>query len=118
MSTTISPTLRDRSSPLSKELEDWNLSKKIEGMERVMIERALRYTKGNKVEAAALLGISRGNFYQKIYQYGIETQGLSLTPEVIKEALKEAGGNKAMAARKLGIGRKTLYNYLERMKIE
>ncbi|MBI2336470.1 MAG: sigma 54-interacting transcriptional regulator [Deltaproteobacteria bacterium] len=118
LSTTISPTLRDRSSPLSKELEDWNLSKKIEGMERVMIERALRYTKGNKVEAAALLGISRGNFYQKIYQYGIETQGLSLTPEVIKEALKEAGGNKAMAARKLGIGRKTLYNYLERMKIE
>ncbi len=114
----VSPTIKDRSSPLSKELDDWNLSKKVENLERVMIERALRYAKGNKVEAAALLGISRGNFYQKIYEFGIEAQGLRLTPEIIKEALKETDGNKAMAARKLGVGRKTLYNYLEKMKIE
>jgi DNA-binding NtrC family response regulator len=39
--------------------------------EREIIARALRATDGNKVQAAALLRISRKKLYAKIEKYGI-----------------------------------------------
>jgi len=39
--------------------------------ERELIARALRSTEGNKVQAAALLRISRKKLYAKIEKYGI-----------------------------------------------
>jgi DNA-binding NtrC family response regulator len=39
--------------------------------ERDLIARALRSTKGNKVQAAALLRISRKKLYAKIEKYGL-----------------------------------------------
>ena len=39
--------------------------------EREIIARALRTTDGNKVQAAALLRISRKKLYAKIEKYGI-----------------------------------------------
>lgn len=113
----VSHTIRERSNPMGDSPEEWNLNRKVSNLERVMIERALNHTRGNKVEAANLLGISRGNFYQKLQQYGLEAKNLKLTPQMIKEAIDECGGNKAMAARRLGIGRKTLYNYLEKIQL-
>ncbi|MHB1404397.1 MAG: sigma 54-interacting transcriptional regulator [Desulfitobacteriaceae bacterium] len=41
--------------------------------ERRAIIKALKTTKGNKVQAAELLGIHRANLYRKLERYGIET---------------------------------------------
>jgi len=42
--------------------------------ERRAIRKALRYTKGNRSQAAKLLGIHRTGLYQKMKQYGIERE--------------------------------------------
>ena len=39
--------------------------------ERTCILMALRETAGNKTEAAAILGISRKNLWEKMKQYGL-----------------------------------------------
>lgn len=41
--------------------------------EPLMIEEALRKTYGNKSAAAKLLGISRGTLYNKIKEYGLDS---------------------------------------------
>jgi len=41
-------------------------------LEKRQIQRALRETKGNRVKAAALIGISRATIFRKIREYGIE----------------------------------------------
>ncbi len=39
------------------------------GLERQILERALDKSRGNKLRAAALLGISRPGFYKKLQKY-------------------------------------------------
>lgn len=47
--------------------------KQIEDTEKQILLEALAQTKGNKTEAAQLLGISRSNIYQKLKRYGVVT---------------------------------------------
>jgi nitrogen regulation protein NR(I) len=44
-------------------------------LEKEMIERAIRRTSGNKVQAAALLGINRNTLRNKMERYGIHESG-------------------------------------------
>jgi two-component system NtrC family response regulator len=41
----------------------------LDKVERIHIEHTLKFTRGNKVKAASLLGISRTTLYEKIRQY-------------------------------------------------
>lgn len=54
----------------SESLTDMSL----ENMEKLMIRRALARTGGNKQAAAALLGISRTAFYNKLKKYGLASE--------------------------------------------
>ncbi|MFJ7829196.1 sigma 54-interacting transcriptional regulator [Peribacillus sp. NPDC097284] len=47
--------------------------KQMEDTEKEILLEALAQTKGNKTEAAQLLGISRSNIYQKLKRYGVIT---------------------------------------------
>ncbi|KAB2954142.1 PAS domain-containing protein [Heliorestis acidaminivorans] len=51
--------------------EPENLQSLLEQTEKNAIERALIKTKGNKVQAAQVLGISRAGLYQKLMKYNI-----------------------------------------------
>ncbi len=44
-----------------------------EESERILLERALDATNGNKLRAAKMLGISRKQLYAKIKKYDIDT---------------------------------------------
>lgn len=50
---------------------EWLADMSLESMEKWMIRRALARTGGNKQAAAALLGISRTAFYNKLKKYGL-----------------------------------------------
>ena len=41
-------------------------------MERRRVEDALRRAKGNRTEAAKLMGISRVTFWKRMQKYGVE----------------------------------------------
>jgi transcriptional regulator with PAS, ATPase and Fis domain len=43
----------------------------MEGVERQLLQEALQRVQGNKLQAAALLGISRPGFYKKLQKYGM-----------------------------------------------
>ena len=47
------------------------LAQAIDDLERSLIHAALKETRGSKVEAARLLGLSRTNFYAKLHKHGI-----------------------------------------------
>jgi DNA-binding protein Fis len=47
----------------------------LETVEIMLIERALAYTKGNKTQAARVLGISRNTLARRISQYGLDGKG-------------------------------------------
>ena len=94
---------------------DLNLSKQVAFFEKKMIERALQEAKGNKAQAAELLGISRLNLYQKIRNLEVESIKKRISTEDALKALEESRGNKALAARKLGIQRQTLYQKLNKI---
>jgi transcriptional regulator of acetoin/glycerol metabolism len=57
--------------------ECWTVSRRLlsplESMERDAIVQALLDSRGNKVKAAASLGMSRATIYRKIHEYGIVT---------------------------------------------
>jgi transcriptional regulator with PAS, ATPase and Fis domain len=57
------------------------LAQAIDDLERSLIHAALKETRGNKVEAARLLGLSRTNFYAKLHKHGIspEPEWISVT---------------------------------------
>jgi DNA-binding NtrC family response regulator len=67
--------LRIRMEPVFKELQE--LSRRSPGadlmseLEKIVIKRALQETKGNQVQAAVLLGISRNTLRSKIERYRI-----------------------------------------------
>jgi DNA-binding NtrC family response regulator len=44
------------------------------GLEKALIERALRQAQGNKTRAAEILGIHRRLLYEKIREYGLESE--------------------------------------------
>lgn len=52
-----------------------SLKKMVEAVERKTISRYLEETKGNKYQAARLLGISRTSLYEKMDKYGIVVSG-------------------------------------------
>jgi DNA-binding protein Fis len=64
-----------RMEPVFKELQE--LSRRSPGadlmseLEKILIKRALQETKGNQVQAAVLLGISRNTLRSKIERYRI-----------------------------------------------
>ncbi len=43
-------------------------------MEKLTIRRALRIARGNKSQAAKLLGLSRASLYRKLHKYGLEKE--------------------------------------------
>jgi len=46
----------------------------MEGVERVLIEKALEHTGGNKRKAAQVLGINRNTLSNKIKKYQLKTE--------------------------------------------
>lgn len=54
------------------ERKEKDVSLVIKDVERELIKRALTEAKGNKTQAAKLLGISRRTLFYKIKEYGIE----------------------------------------------
>jgi len=59
--------------PLSlSDPDDMNLRSRVEHLEREMITRALAQTRGNKTQAARLLGLSRYGLLKKIKRYKLE----------------------------------------------
>ncbi len=46
----------------------------MEGVERVLIEKTLEHTRGNKRKAAQVLGINRNTLTNKIKKYEIDPQ--------------------------------------------
>lgn len=55
-----------------REVERIVLDEFLEEIERELIERALRQTKGNKTLAAELLGVSRARLHRRCEQWGLE----------------------------------------------
>jgi two-component system, NtrC family, response regulator AtoC len=53
----------------------------MELLERSLVERALAAAQGNKSKAAEILGIHRRLLYEKLRQYGMDTNGASLSGE-------------------------------------
>ena len=65
--------------------EDWlagDLPSAVARLERAMILRALRETRGNRTEAARRLGIHRQLLYTKMRQFGLETLSAEATAPV------------------------------------
>lgn len=61
----------------SQELKDlMNLKKSLEAKERELIEKAIRYTGGNKTKAGALLGIPRQTLKYKIDKWNISVEAI------------------------------------------
>jgi DNA-binding NtrC family response regulator len=50
------------------------LKANFEALEKALIERALRQAKGNKTRAAEVLGVHRGLLYEKLREYGLESE--------------------------------------------
>ena len=44
---------------------------RLEAVERSLVEKALRDTRGNKSKAARLLGLTRSQLYSRIQKYGV-----------------------------------------------
>ncbi|MDX1387005.1 MAG: helix-turn-helix domain-containing protein, partial [bacterium] len=93
-----------------------NLPEQVAHFEKKLIHRALEEAKGNKAQAAKLLGISRFTLHQKVKNLEVDPVKRRVTPEEVYRVLQECHGNKAQAAKKLGIQRQTLYYKLERFK--
>jgi DNA-binding NtrC family response regulator len=51
----------------------------LEVIERRTVERVMRETNGNKVQASRRLGISRMQLYGRLRKYGLETQTIEAT---------------------------------------
>ncbi len=94
---------------------DLNLGKQVSVFEKKIIERALQEAKGNKAQAAELLGISRLNLYQKIRNLQVDSIKKRISSAEALKTLQECKGNKALAARRLGIQRQTLYQKLNKI---
>jgi DNA-binding NtrC family response regulator len=67
----ISPEVRTAGGRAGGNTQDARSGRTLKAAERRMIEEALVRTKGCKIEAARLLGISRRTLHRKIKQYGL-----------------------------------------------
>ncbi|RMG47295.1 MAG: sigma-54-dependent Fis family transcriptional regulator [Acidobacteria bacterium] len=68
------PLIRARDLPLDPPAVE-NRIPTLEELEREHIERVLKLCGGNKLKAARLLGIPRGNLYRRLQRYGIGRDG-------------------------------------------
>lgn len=68
-----------------------SLQEIMEDVEKNLIEQALEQAAGNKLAAAALLGISRPGLYKKINRYRIQSAA-SPRQDAVKEAIHEGSG--------------------------
>jgi two-component system, NtrC family, response regulator HydG len=75
-------------------------------VERYYIEQALELTKGNREEAAKMLGIGERTLYRVIQEWKLQDR--------IKKALSEASGSTEEAARALGIKEASLLRKLKK----
>lgn len=69
----------DPQAGVSLPLEDENLAANLHALERILLHRVLRRTYGNRVEAAARLGISRRHLYMLIARHGDPVRGDGVT---------------------------------------
>ncbi len=53
------------------EIEETGLETALERMEKSLIEQALQKARGNKSEAARILGVKTGAFFYKLEKYGL-----------------------------------------------
>lgn len=75
-------------------------------VERYYIEQALELTKGNREEAARMLGIGERTLYRVIQDWKLQDR--------IREALDAAGGNTEEAAKSLGIKEPSLQRKMKK----
>jgi PAS domain S-box-containing protein len=64
--------LQSNSSTKAAGINEYDLEKVVEQVEREMIEKVLSSTMGNKQRAAEILNIKRSTLYYKLQRYGIE----------------------------------------------
>jgi DNA-binding NtrC family response regulator len=62
------------------------------GIERELIERALKQARGNKAHAARLLGLTRPRLYRRMVQLGLETEPAAAPGVADGQAVAENGG--------------------------
>lgn len=55
---------------------------RLQDLERKAIKEALEASKGDRARAAKMLGIGKTTIYRKLKEYGMEDEGLGLTPPV------------------------------------
>lgn len=79
-------------------------------VERYCIEQALEITRGNREEAAQMLGIGERTLYRNIQQWKVQDR--------IKAALAEAGGDLPKAAELLGLKEADLVRKMKRWGME
>jgi integrase/DNA-binding protein Fis len=93
--------------------------------QRDVILNALQMAKGNRREAAKLLGISASTLWSRLFEYGITTRVRRLSPiapgeltggegerEAIETALAQVQGDRHAAAKLLGVSPSTLWTRL------
>ena len=83
------PSLTERASHRRFELDSF-----LAGIERELIERALRQAKGNKTRAAELLGVNRARLLRRLAQLGLgppvaEDEAVVFEPVLGEPATKE-----------------------------
>jgi two-component system response regulator HydG len=78
-------------------------------IERYYIEQTLELTKGNRLEAAKLLGVGERTLYRAIQQCKLQDD--------IRQALADGNGNVEAAAKKLGIKESELQRKMKRLGI-
>ena len=68
----LSPLVRETSAPTAAEIEFGDDVPSLETTERLLMAAALRKARGNKNQAARMLGIDRQRLYRKLEKYGLE----------------------------------------------
>ena len=69
----VSESVREAEPTQTFEEDSLELAPRVDALEREMICEALRRTRGKKVAAAEMLGVSRNGLAKKMARLGIET---------------------------------------------